>query len=148
MSRASKRHPSLNCALQQFGEGTGVGLVSGPTKLDSPVRVIENKECRDGRTEALHRRVQGSSGIGAVEREKRTDASQSGLWDQRYHFESWKQEFQERAPQLFKGEKTEDHQAEMRIAELERMVGKLTLELDTAKKVLGYSNWIGKTSGE
>jgi transposase len=60
----------------------------------------------------------------------------------------WKQEFLERAPQLFKGEKTEDHQGEMRIAELERMVGKLTLELDTAKKVLGYSNWIGKTSGE
>lgn len=60
----------------------------------------------------------------------------------------WKQEFLERAPQLFKGEKTEDHQAEMRIAELERMVGKLTLELDTAKKVLGYSNWIGRTRGE
>lgn len=60
----------------------------------------------------------------------------------------WKQEFLERAPQLFKAEKTEDHQAEMRIAELERMVGKLTLELDLTKKVLGYSNWIGRTSGE
>ena len=60
----------------------------------------------------------------------------------------WKQEFLERAPQLFKGEKTEDTQAEKRIAELERMVGKLTLELDLTKKALGYSNWIGKTSGE
>ena len=60
----------------------------------------------------------------------------------------WKQEFLERAPQLFKGEKAEDLQAEKRIAELERMVGKLTLELDLAKKVLGYSNWIGRTSGE
>ena len=61
----------------------------------------------------------------------------------------WKQEFVERAPQLFSGEVTEtDHQAELRIAELERMVGKLTLELDLAKKALGYSNWIGKTNGE
>ena len=55
----------------------------------------------------------------------------------------WKQEFLERAPQLFKGEKTEDHQAEMRIAELERMVGKLTLELDTAKK-----SWATPTGSE
>jgi transposase len=60
----------------------------------------------------------------------------------------WKQEFLERAPQLFKGEKAEDTQAEKRIAELERMVGKLTLELDLTKKALGYSNWIGRTSGE
>ena len=60
----------------------------------------------------------------------------------------WKQEFLERTPQLFKGEKAEDTQAEKRIAELERMVGKLTLELDLTKKALGYSNWIGRTSGE
>jgi transposase-like protein len=60
----------------------------------------------------------------------------------------WKQEFLERAPQLFSAEQADDHQAEVRIAELERMVGKLTLELDLAKKALGYSNWIGKASGE
>lgn len=60
----------------------------------------------------------------------------------------WKQEFLERAPQLFNGEQRGDHAAELRIAELERMVGKLTLELDLAKKALGYSNWIGKTNGE
>lgn len=60
----------------------------------------------------------------------------------------WKQEFLERAPQVFKGEQAEDPQAEKKIAELERMVGKLTLELDTAKKVLGCSNWIEKRSGE
>ena len=60
----------------------------------------------------------------------------------------WKQEFLERAPQLFNAEQVADHQAETRIAELERMVGKLTLELDLAKKALGYSNWIGKPSGE
>ena len=60
----------------------------------------------------------------------------------------WKQEFLDRAPQLFGKEQADDHEAEERIVELERMVGKLTLELDLAKKALGYSNWIGKTSGE
>lgn len=60
----------------------------------------------------------------------------------------WKQEFMERAPQLFGKEPVDNREAEARIAELERMVGKLTLELDIAKKALGYSNWIGKTNGE
>ena len=60
----------------------------------------------------------------------------------------WKQEFLERAPQLFNGEQSDNHEADLRIAELERMVGKLTLELDLAKKALGYSNWIGKANGE
>lgn len=60
----------------------------------------------------------------------------------------WKQEFMERAPQLFGKEQGDNHEADMRITELERMVGKLTLELDIAKKALGYSNWIGKPNGE
>ena len=60
----------------------------------------------------------------------------------------WKQEFMERAPQLFGKEQVDNHAVEVRIAELERMVGKLTIELDLAKKALGYSNWIGKTNGE
>jgi transposase len=60
----------------------------------------------------------------------------------------WKQEFLERAPQLFSNEQVDNREADVRISELERMVGKLTLELDLAKKALGYSNWIGKTSGE
>lgn len=60
----------------------------------------------------------------------------------------WKQEFLERAPQLFGKEQIDNRETEVRIAELERMIGKLTLELDLAKKALGYSNWIRKTSGE
>jgi transposase-like protein len=51
----------------------------------------------------------------------------------------WKQEFLDRAPQLFEQPKG-DNQAEARIAELERLVGRLTLELDVAKKVLGSSS--------
>jgi len=46
----------------------------------------------------------------------------------------WKQEFIERSPQLFEAGQAKDERDE-RIAELERMVGRLTLELDMAKKV-------------
>ena len=48
----------------------------------------------------------------------------------------WKQEFLERAPRLFNGEQANDHAAEVRIAELERMVGQLTMENALLKKVL------------
>jgi len=45
----------------------------------------------------------------------------------------WKQEFIERAPQLFERGKAQS-QEEERIAELERLVGQLTMELAMAKK--------------
>lgn len=51
----------------------------------------------------------------------------------------WKQEFLERAPQLFE-QPPNNHHDEARIAELERMVGRLTMQLDMAKKVLRYSD--------
>jgi transposase-like protein len=51
----------------------------------------------------------------------------------------WKQEFIERAPQLFEQPKLEGQEKE--VAELERMVGRLTIQLDMAKKVLGYSGF-------
>ena len=51
----------------------------------------------------------------------------------------WKQEFLERAEQLFEQPQANDHDQE-RIAELERMVGRLTMQLDMAKKVLRYSD--------
>jgi transposase len=51
----------------------------------------------------------------------------------------WKQEFMERAPQIFEHGQTKDSQAEQ-IAELERMIGRMTIQLDMAKKVLGYSS--------
>ena len=52
----------------------------------------------------------------------------------------WKQEFIERAPQLFEHPKKIDPQEE-RIAELERMVGKMALQLDIAKKVFEGSSY-------
>jgi transposase-like protein len=48
-------------------------------------------------------------------------------------FANWKKHFLASAPQLFAREQTLDP-AEARIAELERVVGKLTLELEVAKK--------------
>ena len=50
----------------------------------------------------------------------------------------WKQEFIERAPK-FLSSRTNGQEKE--IAELERMVGRLTIQLDMAKKVLGYSGF-------
>jgi len=55
----------------------------------------------------------------------------------------WKQEFLERASQVFAEPKAEDHQGE-RIAELEQMVGKLTMQLEMAKKVLRFSDFPSK----
>jgi transposase len=57
----------------------------------------------------------------------------------------WKQEFLERAGQVFEQPKAAKDQSEQRIAELERMVGRLTMQLEMAKKVLRYS---GSTSKE
>ena len=45
----------------------------------------------------------------------------------------WKQEFVERSPQLF-ARSDGQSQEEERIAELERLVGQLTMELQVAKK--------------
>jgi transposase-like protein len=49
----------------------------------------------------------------------------------------WKQEFIERAPSLFEnGTVTDDR--DRKIVELERMVGRLTMQLDMAKKATSY----------
>ena len=57
----------------------------------------------------------------------------------------WKQEFLERAPQVFELPKKDD-QHEVRLAELERMVGRLTMQLEVAKKVFGNSSFPEKGS--
>ena len=64
----------------------------------------------------------------------------SGAWVCREHqikdsvLSRWKQEFIERAPRLFERGRVQS-QEEERIAELERLVGQLTMELAMAKKV-------------
>jgi transposase len=46
----------------------------------------------------------------------------------------WKQEFVERSPQVFEKGNEDDGQSQ-RIAELERMVGRLAMEIEMSKKV-------------
>ena len=58
----------------------------------------------------------------------------------------WRQEFMERAPQVFEQPGDKDAQVE-RIAELERTLGRLTLQLEMAKKVFGDSDFLFKDGG-
>ena len=60
----------------------------------------------------------------------------------------WRTELLERAPSLFTENTQTEHAAQRRIAELERMVGKLTMELEMAKKVYGYSSSASNESGK
>ena len=48
-------------------------------------------------------------------------------------FTRWKAEFSERAPEIFATERNRGDE-QQRFAELERMFGRLTMELDAAKK--------------
>lgn len=52
----------------------------------------------------------------------------------------WKQEFIERSPMLFEVAGLNNDDQEQRIAELERLVGRLAMELDMAKKVSRFLN--------
>lgn len=58
----------------------------------------------------------------------------------------WRQEFMERAPQVFEQAGEKDGQAE-RIAELERTLGRVTLQLEMAKKVFGDSAFLSRDGG-
>ena len=51
----------------------------------------------------------------------------------------WKQEFLAKAAQVFEQPK-DVQEKEEKIAELERMVGKLTMQLELSKKVLSYAS--------
>lgn len=55
----------------------------------------------------------------------------------------WRQEFLERAPQIFEpsGEKNDQT---ARIADLERALGRMTMQLELAKKVFGDSDFLSK----
>jgi transposase len=56
----------------------------------------------------------------------------------------WKQEFLERAHRIFEQPQSKSNPQEERIAELERMLGRMTLQLDMAKKVFERSSYPGK----
>jgi len=58
----------------------------------------------------------------------------------------WRQEFMERAPQIFEQPGSRDAQAE-RIAELERVLGRMAMQVEMAKKVFGDSDFLFKDGG-
>ena len=55
----------------------------------------------------------------------------------------WKQEFVAKASQVFE-QPQEVQEKEARIAELERMVGKLTMQIEVQKKVLSLANSLAR----
>lgn len=55
----------------------------------------------------------------------------------------WKQEFVAKATQVFE-QPQEVQEKEARIAELERMVGKLTMQIELQKKVLGLADSLSR----
>lgn len=59
----------------------------------------------------------------------------------------WKQEFLERAPQVFEQGSKQVDPKDKEIEELERMVGRLAVQLDIAKKVFGNSSYRRKENG-
>lgn len=60
----------------------------------------------------------------------------------------WKQQFLERSVDAFKPQPAKQQGQEEQIAELERMIGRLTMELEIAKKALGYSSSSKYKSGK
>ena len=61
-------------------------------------------------------------------------------------FSRWKAEFIERAPEIFATKPSRGDEQE-RIAELERMVGRLTMELEMAKKASNILNSLSTRKG-
>ena len=60
----------------------------------------------------------------------------------------WRTELLERAPSLFTENTQTEHATSQRIEELERMVGRLAMELEMAKKVYGFSNSTSHGNGK
>lgn len=50
----------------------------------------------------------------------------------------WRQQFTEDAPQIFEPKPQRNGASTQRVADLERLVGRLTLELEASKKVSSY----------
>jgi len=62
--------------------------------------------------------------------------------------ERWYEQLKERGPQVYVAEDLSQlAEREERIAELERMVGRLTLELEAAKKASSWPNSRSRTNG-
>lgn len=56
----------------------------------------------------------------------------------------WKQEFLERASEIFEQPPSADEE-DARIAELERMVGRLSMQVEASKKAVSYASLLHKS---
>ena len=61
-------------------------------------------------------------------------------------FSRWREEFVERAPEIFATQPGRDDEQE-RIAELERMIGRLTMEVEAAKKASSILSSLSTRNG-
>jgi len=61
-------------------------------------------------------------------------------------FSRWREEFLDRAPEIFATERSRGDEQE-RIAELERMIGRLTMELEVVKKASTILNSLSNGRG-
>ena len=94
----------------------------------------------------LHSGIQSPGGVGTDRRQEEPEQASREYGIKDSVISRWKQEFMERAPQVFEQPGRQDAQVE-RIAELERMVGRLTMQLEMAKKVFGDSDFLSKDGG-
>ena len=111
-----------------------------PSKGRSKIRARSSDEQT---TSDIHTGIQSEGRTGTIARQEKTWRSQSEYWIKDSVLSRWRQEFLERAPQVFEQGKAEDSQAQ-RIAELERLVGRQALQLAMAKKVFGSSDFLLK----
>lgn len=89
------------------------------------------------KTQVVLQVLSGEKSLAEVCREQQVTAQMVG---------NWKQQFLAHASRAFDGEATNSAEQE-RIAELERMVGKLTMELEIAKKATSISHSLANRNG-
>jgi transposase-like protein len=82
--------------------------------------------------------LSGEKSIGELCREHQLTSQMIG---------NWKQQFLAAAPQVFEKEGADSGERE-RIAELERMVGRLTMELEIAKKASSLLDGMRRRNGQ
>ena len=120
-----------------------------PKKWTLPIGVelITRNELYYVKKTNLERRVQSKGSAGTEQREEKLGGSQSGIQHQRYCVVALEQEFLERAGEIFEQPKdVQDKDA--RIAELERIVGRLSMQVEVSKKAVSYASWLRKNSEE
>ena len=83
----------------------------------------------------IHRRVQGESGIGNHQRQQEHGRGLPRIQSERDLLSHWKAQFLSNASKVFESASEADPQ-QARIAELERLAGKQSLEMEILKKAL------------